>query len=107
MVGKKECIDIFNAMIRGTPVPFKEKLLPIISEYLTENNVENFEKKINLIIQNPQLVDNMLPDIVDYYCRKYNIFSIIKTPGPKDININKVILYYEWSKNADSNNSGR
>ena len=92
---KNEYIDIFNAMIRGTPVSFTEKLLPMYSEYLTENNIENSEKLINLVVQNPQLIQQSIPQIVDYYCRKYNIFILQKLPGPQDLNILKTILYYE------------
>ena len=92
---KNEYIDIFNAMIRGTPVSFTEKLLPMYSEYLTENNIENSEKLINLVVQNPQLIQQSIPQIVDYYCRKYNILILQKLPGPQDLNILKTILYYE------------
>ena len=88
---KNDCLEVFNAMIRGTPVSFQEKLLPMISEYLTENNIENSEKLINLIVQNPQLAQNQIPNMVDYYCRKYNIYSVIQ-----DIQgLKKPILYYE------------
>ena len=92
---KNECIDIFNAMVRGTPVSFPEKLLPMYSEYLTENNIENSEKLINLVVQNPQLIQQSIPQIVDYYCRKFNILILQKLPGPQDLNILKTILYYE------------
>ena len=92
---KKECINIFNAMIRGTPVPFDKKLLPMFIEYLTENNIENSEKLINLVVQNPQLLQQFIPKIVEYYCRKYNLFSIIKQSGLNDLNIKQTILYYE------------
>ena len=34
---KTECIEIFNAIINGTPVDFQNKLLPLFSEYLTGN----------------------------------------------------------------------
>ena len=94
-MNKDECISIFNAMIRGTPVSFKEKLLPLYSEYLTENNIENSDKLVNLVIQNPQLIQEAIPKIVDYYCKKYNIFILKQLPGQQDINILKTILYYE------------
>lgn len=88
---KNDCLDVFNAMIRGTPVSFSEKLLPMFSEYLTENNIENSEKLINLIVQNPQLMQGEMPEMVDYYCRKYNILSVIQ-----DLKgLKKTILYYE------------
>ncbi len=91
---KSDYIEIFNAMIRGTPVSFQEKLLPMLSEYLTENNIEDSEKMINLVIQNPQLIQNTLPEIVDYYCRKYDILSI-KQKTLNSLNNFKTILYYE------------
>ena len=94
MVTKNDCISIFNAMIRGTPVSFQEKLLPIYSEYLTENNFENSDKLINLIVQNPQLIQNAIPELVDFYCRKYNILSI-KQKLNNSLNNFKTILYYE------------
>lgn len=88
---KNDCLDVFNAMIRGTPVSFSEKLLPMFSEYLTENNIENSEKLINLIVQNPQLMQGEMPEMVDYYCRKYNILSVVQ-----DLKgLKKTILYYE------------
>ena len=93
-ISKNECISIFNAMIRGTPVSFQNKLLPMVSEYLTENNVENSDKMINLIVQNPQLIQNTLPKVVEYYCRKYNILSI-KISQNEFNNLFKTILYYE------------
>ena len=95
MVTKKECIGIFNAMIRGTPVSFQEKLLPMVSEYLTENNIENSDKMINLIVQNPQLIQNTLPEVVDYYCRKFCILSLKQKINESLINNFKTILYYE------------
>ena len=94
MVNKKECISIFNNMIRGTPVSFQEKLLPMVSEYLTENNIENSDKMINLIVQNPQLIQRTLPKVVDYYCRKFNILSL-KQQINQSLNNFKTILYYE------------
>ena len=94
MVNKEECISIFNNMIRGTPVSFQEKLLPMVSEYLTENNIENSDKMINLIVQNPQLIQQTLPKLVDYYCRKFNILSL-KQQINQSLNNFKTILYYE------------
>ena len=87
MVTKSECIEIFNNMIRGTPISFTEKLIPLYSEYLTENNFENSDKLVNLIVQNPQLSSNYLIDCTRYYCEKHCILSILYN--------NKTILYYE------------
>lgn len=95
MVTKNDCIEIFNAMIRGTPVSFQDKLLPMVSEFLTENNIENSDKMINLIVQNPQLIRNTLPELVDYYCRKFNILSLKQKINDSLLNNFKTILYYE------------
>jgi hypothetical protein len=83
-------------MIRGTPVSFTNELLPLYSEYLTENNFENSDELVNLIVQNPQLIQQAFPQIVEYYCRKYNILSIKKVDlNNLYINSLKTILYYE------------
>lgn len=87
MVNKEECILIFNEMIRGTPIP-SDKIISLISDYLTRINYDKSDKIINLIIQNPQLIQQTIPKIVDYYCRKYTILSILN-------NNFKTILYYE------------
>lgn len=96
-MSKSDYIEIFNCMIRGTPVSFTEKLLPMYAEYLTENNIENSEKLINLVVQNPQLIQQSIPKIVEYYCRKYTILRLQEKPNLNSINFNnfKTILYYE------------
>lgn len=94
-MSKNDCIRIFNAMIRGQTVSFDEDLLNLYSDYLTENNIKNSDKLIYLIIQNPQLLQQALPVIVEYFCRKYNIFILKKLPNLEDINLLKTILYYE------------
>lgn len=97
MVTKDDCINIFNAMIRGTPVSFQDKLLPLYSEYLTENNFENSDKLVNLVVQNPQLIQQAIPNIVEYYCRKYDILSLREKLDLNSLFNNnfKTILYYE------------
>ena len=92
---KSDYISIFNAMVRGTPVPFDKKILPMVSEYLTEINYENSSEMINLIVQKPQIVQNFIPNLVEYYCRKYNILRLQVKPNVNEINIIKTILYYE------------
>lgn len=88
---KNDCIDVFNAMIRGTPISFNEKILPLISDYLTENNIENSEEMINLIVQNPNLAQQIMPKVVNYFSDKYTILSIVINNN----NFSKTILYYE------------
>lgn len=94
-MNKSDCIEVFNSMIRGTPVSFQEKLLPMVSDYLTEIKYENSDKIINLIVQNPQMIQQTLPELVEYYCRKYNILSIKQKFNNDLFNNLKTILYYE------------
>ena len=73
---KTECINIFNAMIHGTHISLQEKLLPMVSEFLLEKNVENPNKIISILAQNPSLVSRAFPEIIDFYCRKYEILTL-------------------------------
>lgn len=91
MATKEECIEIFNATIKDIPISFNDRILPMILEYLTEINSENIQEKINLIGQNPELASDIFPDIIEYYCIKYNI---IKVMGPDKFNNLKIIMYY-------------
>lgn len=83
----KDCVRIFNAQLSGTVVSFQNEILPLISEYLTENNIENSKEIINLITQNPSLINNIYFTVVEFFRRKYNIKLIYYQ--------NKPILYYE------------
>lgn len=83
---KKDYIDFFNTLIRGEPVSL-QKIISMVSEYLTEIKLENKDKICKLILQNPQIANNYLPDCIRYYCEKYCILSIIFK--------NQTILYYE------------
>jgi hypothetical protein len=82
---KDEIMEILNANIRGTPVSI-DKLIILISDYLTEINYENADKIIYLIQQNPQLIEMAYPKIVEYFTKKYNILSLIYN--------NKILYYY-------------
>lgn len=84
---KNDYITLFNNVIRGTPISWKKEIIPMICEYLTEIKLENYNKLINLIVQNPQMCNQYLLDCVSYYCRKHCILSITFN--------NKTILYYE------------
>jgi len=86
---------MFNGIIRGDPVPFKEKVIPMISDYLTEINYENREKIISLIEQNPSVGQNPLEELIEYYCRKFNIFRLFNFIDQRGQKIFKIILYYE------------
>ena len=50
---------------------------------------------INLIAQNPQLAQQTLPNVVKYFCKKYNICEVQVLPNGYGINMIKTILYYE------------
>jgi len=92
---KQDYIRIFNAMIRGTPVSWDKEVFPMISEYLTEINYENYPKVIQLIAQRPQEAQLFMPELINYYCKKFSILSIKQLPSPNDLNFTKTILYYE------------
>ena len=94
-MNKKDYIDMFNGIIRGDPVPFKEKVIPMISDYLTEINYENREKMISLIEQNPLMGQNLLEELIEYYCIKFNIFRLFEVIDQRGQEIFKSILYYE------------
>lgn len=83
---KKDYIDFFNTLIRDEPVSL-QKIVSMVSEYLTEIKLENKNKICKLILQNPQIANNYLPDCIRYYCKKYCILSIIFK--------NQTILYYD------------
>lgn len=83
---KKDYVDFFNTLIRGEPVSL-QKIISIVSEYLTEIKLENKNKICKLILQNPQIANNYLPDCIRYYCKKYYILSIKFK--------NQTILYYD------------
>lgn len=92
---KRECIEIFNAMLKGTPVDFQNKILPLISDYLTESNMKNPSEMINLITKTPQLVQQMLPGVIKHFCKKYNICEVQVLPDEYNVNVTRTILYYE------------
>ena len=81
-------MSILNSKVREQPVDIKE-LIELISNYLEETNPDKASEVLNLIIQNNGLIYNTLPEVFEYYRRKYNIKSVI------DRN-NKIVLYYEW-----------
>lgn len=84
---KDKVMSILNSKVREQPVDIKE-LIELISNYLEETNPDKASEVLNLIIQNNGLIYNTLPEVFEYYRRKYNIKSVI------DRN-NKIVLYYE------------
>lgn len=88
-MSKEECLQIFNNSINGVPIDFN-KIITLISDYLTEINSEKLSDIINLLIQNPQLANNFLPEVIKYYTNKYNLLII--TDSKKN---NMPILYYD------------
>ena len=84
---KDKVMSILDSKVREQPIDVKE-LIELISNYLEETNPDKASEVLNLIIQNNGLIYNTLPEVFEYYRRKYDIKSVI------DKN-NKVILYYE------------
>ena len=91
MITKSEYISLFNNINNNSKISL-EKAISLISDYLTEINCKYSDKLISLIIQNPSLVNYTFPTITDYFCRKYNIFSL---ETPDVFNNYKKIMYYE------------
>lgn len=87
MIEKKECVDILNAMVKGTPVDFNKQLFPLINEYLDNSNYERKDDMIKAIAQNPSLATNIVPSAMDYFRKKFSISSLSFN--------NKILAYYE------------
>lgn len=87
LMDKNEVVEILNAMNRGIPISFQDKLLLWVSDYLTEIKFANSDKIINFLIKNPDMIRNTIPTLVEYYRKKYNICYLV-------IN-NKILKYYE------------
>jgi len=85
-MSKDKIIEILNKAISKDNPPTIEEYLLIISEYLTEINYKDSEKVISLITQQPIIVTNFMPKVVDYFTRKLDICSVIKDK--------QIILYY-------------
>ena len=68
-----------------------EPITAINSDFLTEKNVENSDKMISLIVQNPQMTHQVFPEVVDFYCKKYNILTLNTVVSGR---LNP-IMYYE------------
>lgn len=83
MINKKECIEILNKTIKNQVLD--NKVFDLIFEYL--ENIGKNPQTIEIFQQNPHLMNNILPDLIDYYCIKYEIIKIIKN--------DKIILFYE------------
>ena len=88
---KTEFIEVCNAMLRNSPVSFQDKLLPMFSDYLTENNIENSDKMISLVVQNPQLIQQVFPQVIEYFGKKFNVFVLNTVTN----GIMNPIYYYE------------
>jgi hypothetical protein len=84
---KKEITYIFNCILTNEPISFSEKILPLISEYLTDIKYEYSEKLISLISSNPLLVEKVIPKIIDFYTKKYGINKLTYN--------NKILGFYE------------
>lgn len=82
---KEKLTELLNSFARNQPVDIKD-IVNLISDYLTDINYENSDKLISFISNNPILTSEALPTVIDYFRRKYTIYSVIYN--------NKTILYY-------------
>lgn len=87
MTNKKECVTIMNSMLKGTPVDFNKQLIPLITEYLDNSNYEKKDDIIRAIAQNPSLATNVIPNVIDFFRKKFNISFLSYN--------NKILMYYE------------
>ena len=90
---KKECIELFNKMTNNIPVDLSSAVIPLIYEFLTDINAKNTEKLIELIVENPILISETLPKVINHICIKYQI-NYISLNG-------KIILYYDGANKND------
>lgn len=87
MTDKKECVAVMNSMLKGTPVDFNNQLVPLITEYLDNSNYERKDDMIKAIAQNPNLATNVIPNVIDFFRKKFNISFLSYN--------NKILMYYE------------
>lgn len=88
---RDECIKIFNDKIRNVPLSLDKQVIPLVLDYLTEINYEKINEMISLIGQNPQIAGNFFPEMIDYYCKKFNIIKVMKKDKFNNFNL---IMFY-------------
>ena len=76
--------DIFNKELRGESINIS-LLIQMIEEYLTDNKKDT--SVLNVIAENPQLIQLIYPQIKEYIIKKYSICYIIYN--------NQIITYVE------------
>lgn len=86
-MNQKECIELFNKITYNIPVDLNSSIIPLIYEFLTDINAKNIEKLIELIVENPILISETLPKVINHICIKYQI-NYVSLNG-------KTILYYD------------
>lgn len=86
-MNREEIIGIFNSAINGNTISFTDKIIPLISQYLTDINYEKSSELISFIVNNPQLATQCMKVIIDYYTKELNICSVLDSNK-------RTILYY-------------
>lgn len=82
----QQILNILNASATGNSISFDKEIIPMISDFLTENNIKNSDKLINLILQQPALAQMALPTVFRYFVQKHHINTVSFN--------NKILLYY-------------
>ena len=74
---RDKVIKILNAQLKGEKIELKE-IMEIVSNFLTETKPDEADKMISVIASNPQLIQNIFPEMVDYYKEKLELNHISK-----------------------------
>jgi chromosomal replication initiation ATPase DnaA len=86
-MNKQEIIEIFNASIHSKSMHI-DKIIQLISEFLSDIKYNRADEMLRLFLTNPQLTQITIPTIIKHFSIKYNIYSLLD----KEYN---TILYYE------------
>ena len=76
MITKESCIKLFNAALNNTSISLEDDLIPLLSDYLFEVKCDKASELLSFIINNPTLILETIPTLIDYYTRKFNVCSI-------------------------------
>lgn len=86
-MNKQEIIEIFNASIHNKSIHI-DKIIQLISEFLSDIKYNRADEMLRLFLTNPQLAQITIPTIIKHFSIKHNIYSLLD----KEYN---TILYYE------------
>lgn len=85
-MNKSDYVSLFNSYLKNIPVTIKT-LINAVDEYLDDMNYSKKDNAIQLLSQQPDLMSQLLPEIIMHMCKKYTICYIMFN--------NKILMYYE------------